>query len=310
MADNIFTDDELKADQTTATDAPPAVEETAEQKAERERDEQGRFKAKESEGDEQAQSPVEGDDNGKSKTVPQQALHAEREKRKALEAEIAPLREQLAAIAKMREQVQSRKPEDLPAADDPAALEHLRNRLSQLETGQTRLTQHMDTQALDQAERAQLGGFMQEAETAYRQQQPDYDAAIEHVVMARANELKLYGLNPAQIQTTIAEEATEIVRSAVAQGRNPAELGYQIALSRGYRPSASTEQKGNGTDQSNTAQATLDAIAKAKAQGKSLGGSGGSAPKNLNAEAILALSPEEFDALYSTPEGKAMIDAL
>jgi hypothetical protein len=313
MADSIFTDDELRADQTTATDAPPVVEETAEQKAERERDEQGRFKAKEdaAEGEDQ-----QGGDDGKQKTVPQGALHAEREKRKAsdqradqLENELKTIREQMDALRIMREQIASRKPEDLPAADDPAALEHLRNRLSQLETGQTRLTQHMDTQALDQAERAQLGGFMQEAETAYRQQQPDYDAAIEHVVMARANELKLYGLNPAQIQTTIAEEATEIVRSAVAQGRNPAELGYQIALSRGYRPSALTEQKG-GTDQSSTAQATLDAIAKAKAQGKSLGGSGGSAPKNLNAEAILALSPEEFDALYSTPEGKAMIDAL
>jgi hypothetical protein len=53
-----------------------------------------------------------------------------------------------------------------------------------------------------------------------------------------------------------------------------------------------------------------DAIATAKAQGKSLGGPAAATPKQLNAEAVLAMSPEEFDAVYSTPEGKAMIDAL
>jgi hypothetical protein len=49
---------------------------------------------------------------------------------------------------------------------------------------------------------------------------------------------------------------------------------------------------------------------KGQEQGKSLGSGGGSAVKTLTAEAVAGLSADEFDAIYSTPEGKAMIDAL
>src|SRR5205085_12203479 len=120
MSDGIFTEEELKAEAATEV-IEPVAEETAEQKEQRERDEQGRFKAKEPvEGEVGAEVVEEGKDKGN--TVPQQALHAEREKRKGVEAELASRREQLGAIQKMREQVASRKPEDLPAADDAAAL--------------------------------------------------------------------------------------------------------------------------------------------------------------------------------------------
>jgi hypothetical protein len=158
---------------------------------------------------------------------------------------------------------------------------------------------------LNQQELQQLGGFMHQSETAFREKQPDYDAAIEHVVNARARELSLYGLSVPQIQQTISQEATDIVRSAVAQGRDPAELGYEIARSRGYQPKQAETAKPNGG-----AQAMLDAIATARTQGKSLGSGGGAAPKTLTIEAVNSLSPEEFDAIYSTPEGKRMIDGL
>jgi hypothetical protein len=304
MADDIFTEDELKAEQTGAAEELKAPEETQEQKDQRERDEQGRFKAKEPE----AKAVIdEIGDKEKGGTVPQQALHAEREKRKALEAELKPLKEQLEALAKMREQIASRKPADLPPADDPAQVEHLRNRLAELEQGQTRISQHIDTQAVNQAEMQQLGSVMHQSETKFREQKPDYDAAINHVVNARAQELSLYGLTPPQIQQTIAEEATEIVRSAISQNRDPAELGYQIALSRGYRPVA---QEQNGQEQPSKAQQTIDAIAKAQAQSKSLGGAGGGKVAMLNAEALMAMTPDEMMQLCSTPEGEAMVDRI
>jgi hypothetical protein len=316
--DSIFSEDELKA-QEAAPDAEIEQHEPAEQGGQdRPRGPDGKFLPKED-------PDASGDEEGKEKggTVPQQALHAEREKRKAAEDrerskddELAKVREQLDAIAKMREQVAARKPADLPAADDPAALEHLRTRLNEVEQGQTRMSQHMDDTALAQREVQELGNVMVQSEARYRQEKPDYDDAINHVIHMRANELALYGLAPAQIQQTIAEEATEIIRSAVQQGRDPAELGYQIALSRGYQIALSrgyrpaegdgkTEAKPNGG-----AQATIDAIARAKASGKSLGAGGGGSPKTLTAEALAALSDDEFEAIYSTPEGKAMIDAL
>lgn len=302
--DGIFTDEELKAE-AIEPGAEQQPEETAEQKEQRERDEKGRFVAKEP-GEEQQQAVETEEGKEKGGTVPQGALHAERERRKAAETELKSLQEQLGAIQKMREQVASRKPEEIKA--DDAGLEHLTKRLSEVEATTTRIGQERDMANLNQAEMQQLGGFMAQSEAAFRQANPDYDEAINHVVRARAHELSLYGLNQAQIAQTISEEATEIVRSAVAQGRDPAELGYAIAKSRGYQPKqAEPEAKPNG---SGGAGAILDAIATAQSKSKSLGSGGGSAPVKLTAEAIAALSPDEFEKIYSTPEGKAMIDAL
>lgn len=307
--DGIFSEDELKA----ADQAPEAQQQQQEpeQKGPERDPETGKFVAKQPEGGEQQQAPEGEEGKDKGGTVPQGALHAERERRKAVENELKTLREQLGAIQQMREQVASRKPEDLPPADDPAAVEHLRNRLAQVEQTTTRIGQERDAEALNQREIQQLGSFMHQSEAAFRQQQPDYDDAINHVVNARAQELALYGLNPTQIAQTISEEATEIVRAAVAQGRDPAELGYQIARSRGYVPKQAQQQEEPAkTNGSGGAQAMLDAIANAQKQSKSLGSGGGSAPAKITAEAVAAMSADEFERLYSTEEGKRLIDSL
>ncbi len=304
MADSIFEADEIAADQQGA-EAPLNADDASQQAPQQPRADDGKFAAKPEPID--GEPPAEAEQRKGDGKVPQGALHAEREKRKGVEAELTKARETLAAIAQMREQVANRQPEPLPAADDPAAIEHLRQRIAQQDQTITRFGQQMDNQAIEQAEARELGAVMQASENDYRVQQPDYDNAIQHVVEARARELQLYGLDPAAIQQTIAEEAMDIVRSAVAQNRNPAELGYQIALSRGYRPDAQQQPQ----QQQGGAQATLAAIAAARSGSKSLGQAGGGAtPKALNAEAIAAMSGDEFEALYSTPEGKRMIDAL
>jgi len=310
MAD-IFEPDELEADALAPDSEAPPVENAPE------RDEHGRFKPKEQSAEEPPaqEAPAEEADEAKrgDGTVPQGALHAEREKRKqsdaerdAARAELKSAKDQLEALAKMREQIASRRPEPLPEADDPAALEHLRARLAQTEETVNRYGQDRDMQATQAREVAELGSVIANAEAAYRQQQPDYDAAIDHVVNARAKELSLYGLPPAQIQQAIIDETLDIVRSAVSQGRDPAELGYQIALSRGYRPA----QAGDAPPAQSGAAATLEAIAKAQGASKSLGSGGGSTPQQLNDAALAAMSDDEFSALYSTPEGRKMIDAL
>jgi hypothetical protein len=314
MADGIFTEDELKADALTGNEEAPEIKPEDQGADGQPRDDAGKFAKKPDPADEGGDQGGDGEQGGeeghKSGTVPQGALHAEREKRKASEererakdAELQAAREQLAAIAKMREQIAARKPEPMPEADDPAALEHLRQRLAQTEATVTRYGQQIDTQAADNAEALQLQSIMAHSEQAYRAERPDYDEAIKHVVVARGQELQLFGLSPADVQNTIAAEAADIVRSAIAQGLNPAELGYRIAVSRGYRPAGEQQPEGKAVDK-------LAAIAKAQGGPKSLGQLSGSAPKQMNAEAVAALSSEDFEALYSTPEGKALIDGL
>jgi hypothetical protein len=173
----IFTDEELKAEQQgpEVTATPEAEQQAAEEQGQP-RGPDGKFAPKAEEAppadDAPAEQPEE-DGKDKSGTVPQGALHAERERRKSVEAELKQVREQIEALAKMREQIASRKPADLPAADDPAAVEHLAKRLAEIEQGQTRLTQHIDTQAVNQAEMQQLGGVMAQSEARFREAAPD-----------------------------------------------------------------------------------------------------------------------------------------
>jgi hypothetical protein len=308
----IFTEDELEAAQDTLPQTDDAVPATEVQ-----RDDQGRFAAKED-------APVEDVAEDKPKregTVPQGALHAEREKRKGVEterdterqqreqaqADLAAAREQLEAIANLRRQIAERQPMPLPAADDPAALDHLRQRIEQQDHTLNQFQQQRDSEAVNQAEIMQLRTVMETSEGQFRAAQPDYDQAIDHVMQARANELALYGLTPMQVQQAIAEEVTDIARNAIAQGRNPAELGYQIALSRGYRPDA---PQAAAAPSGGTAMAQIEAIGRGQAASKSVGSGGGVRTQQLNAEAIASMSPDEFDALYSTPDGKKLIDSL
>ncbi len=300
----IFSEEELAADAITEGGAPPEPKPDDLPEAQtppdpdasddRARGPDGKFVAKD--GDEPAAR-----EGGQ---VPHSALHSERERRKTAEAEAKRFREQLDAIATMRQQVASRQPEPLPPQDDPAQVEHLRQRLAQMEQQQTRFAQDADNQRLDQAESQQLQAAIASSESEFRSAQPDYDDAVQYVIEARARELQLHGLNAVEVQQAVAEEAQDIVRSAIRQGRSPAEMAYQIAQSRGYRP-ATPQQQPQGS-----AAATIAAIAAAKSQGRSLGQASGTTPQTVNADTIAAMTDDEFAVIYSTPAGKAMIDAL
>ena len=302
MADSIFEADELEAEAL----APDATEEQVEEAAQTPaRDEHGRFAPKEPKADEDPGDDPDAPpaDDGKSKTVPQGALHAERERRKSVETELAAAREQLGKIAEMRKRVAESKPPELPAQDDPAAMDYLRQRVAEIDQRQVAQDSERQQQQLDQYEVQHLTAVMAQAEAAYRQEKPDYDDAIGYVIEARARELSLYGMDPVSIQRAIADEIADIARTAVNQGKNPADIGYQIAQARGYRPAQQQQQQGG-------AAAQVEAIKRAQQAGKTLGGGGGSRAGTLNATSIAALSDDEFDALYATPEGRALIDNL
>lgn len=303
----IFNDEELAADAVTElSPAPPTSpgdealpeplqpDPDAEMDSGRARGPDGKFVAK------------EGDEPERHGQVPQGALHAERERRKTAEAEAKRFREQLDAIAAMRAQVANRQPEPMPQEVDEAGVQHLRQRLAQIEEQQTRVSQTMDNQRLDQAEQQQLQAAIASSETEFRTAKPDYDDAVQYVIGARAQELTLHGLNPVEVQSAIAEEAQDIVRSAIRQGRSPAEMAYAIAQSRGYRP---TQQEAPQPARGSAA-ATIAAINAAKGQSRSLGQASGSTPQTVNAETVASMTDDEFDVIYSTPEGRRMIDNL
>jgi hypothetical protein len=321
----ILTDEESAALAVTADTPPEQVEQQAEQAneaeaqaaAERARDEQGRFVAKEpTEGEQEQQQEAE------QRQVPQQALHAEREKRKGIEAQLKAAQEQLAGIQALRAKITAPvQPQTPPnpapdaqqqAADDPNGVEHLRARLAALE-GHTQQSQQREQ--LAQADDYEMRVLSQQAtadEESFRKTQPDYDAAINHLVGARLREYALYGVDPVSAQQLVRGEAADIVRTAISQGKSPAEMSYQIAFERGYRPAQGQQSAQQQQQQApaNSAQAILDAVAKGRAANKAPGQGGGGSPSELSATTIAAMSDDEFAALYASPEGRKMIDAL
>lgn len=293
MADDIFTDEEIKALETAETDASDQVVETQEQP----RDEHGRFAPKPTEEAEEAPAEPKQQD-----TVPQGALHAERERRKGVEAELKKAQEQLQALAALREQVKARQPAtvETPQIEDDG-LKHLTERLNQVEQSTHQVNQTLDMQRIEAAENEQIAAIVAQSDAEYRLEKPDYDDAINHVVQARGRELALYGYGPLEVRNIIGNEMVEVAKAAIAQGRRPAELGYQIAVERGYRPAESPAGQG---------QRQVEAISNARSQSRSLGQAAGATPKQLTADAIIAMSPEEFENLYMTREGRALIDSI
>lgn len=303
MTDTIFEADELAADAVTAQPDPELQEQQQDGRA---RDEQGRFAPKT---DEQQQEGEQTDEE-RARQVPHAALHAEREKRREIEGKYKTAQATLDAIAQMRAQAAGRKPQEqtpAPVAEDPAAeMDHLRRRLAELEGSHQQRARQEEIAQVDQLEMQHIGSIMHQSEAEFRASTPDYDAAVEHVVSARARELEIYGLNPMQVEQTIRAEVADIARAAVQQGRSPAEVAYQLAKLRGYRGQASEQQTGQSP-----AARTVAAVGAAQARSRSLGqASGGGSTKEINAQTIAAMGIDEFDALYSTPEGRKLIDAL
>jgi hypothetical protein len=315
---DIFSADEIAADQTGADGEVQQPQERQDVPA---RDVTGKFVAKPPAKDEAAadgtadgsgQGEAEGE-AGKPGTVPQGALHAEREKRKASEAQARQYKEQLDAIAQMRAQIANRQPaeQQQPGDDEASQVAYLKQRLEQIEGTQNGLVQRQQAEYVDQAERQHLAIALSSSEAEFRASKPDYDAAVSHVVNARAQELRLYGLNDVQVQQMLQQEVMDITRAAIEQQRSPAEVAYQLATLRGYRPATGQDGQQQAQQPQGAAAAQIDAITAARAGSRSLGQAAGAAPpKDLNAQTIAAMTDDEFQALYSTPEGRRMIDAL
>lgn len=290
-----FTEDELAAEAATAdtVESAPVA-----------RDEQGRFAPVEQiEAD-----PVEEAPHQQQRTVPHAALHAEREGHKATKAELLAARERLSQIDALRDRLAASRatpePQQAPVQqdDDPSGLKHLQERLAGVEATQRQRVEQEQDMGIAQQERQTLFTGLSQSEAAFRTQTPDYDQAAQHLAQARIRQLQMMGLDHADIQQTLADEVLEITRAAIQQGREPAEVAYQWAQTYGYAPQAQQQQAVNPM---------LAAIAQGQKQSRSLANArGGASASEVNANAAGAMSEDDFVALYSTPEGRKLIDAM
>ena len=257
--------------------------------------------------------------------VPHEKFHAEREEHKKTKAALETANAQLRHIAEMRAAVQQAARAETPEAghdpeSDPTGVHYLAAELDRLKARENNRNVAQADAGLAQAENQLLLGQLLDSEADAKAAIPDYDAAAQHLAAGRAHELSMLGYGPRDVQQMLAAEVLEITRNAIATNRSPAELAYALARSRGYVPqravSASAGQNGrpilspSGAPSAATG-AMLDAIARGQKQGRSIGAMpGGGGHSQITMGDLAGLTDAEFQRIYATPEGQALIDAL
>lgn len=281
---------------------PPAGGETTpppeQQQQGQPRDEQGRFapRQQQQEGEQgQQQGQQQEGEQGQQqepKMVPLEALHAERQRVREMAQRMQTLQNRTNMILQNRQpEQQQRQMPDIN--EDPAGyIVAINERLEQFEQNwrQTQETQQLDTNLTND-------------ENLFTMTQSDYPQASDYYVQSRARELMQF-YPPEQAQQMMLNEARQIARQAWQQGRSAGEAIYNLALARGYSPNASNanaqpqpqQQNGQQQHQPNAAE-IVNGVRQAQGQSRSLSGAaGGSRTAALNAQALLDMSDEEFEA--------------
>lgn len=284
--------------------AAPAEDEPS-QSGDRPRDATGKFAPKPKEGEAAAPgaAPAEGDPNPNLAAaapqgfVPHAALHAERTER----ARLAQQFQMLSNRMNMMLERQTPAPETPPSmTEDPVAyLEWLQGRVDQVQNNYR-----------EQNEFRQIDMSISQDEELFKMQVPDYDQASEHYVASRAQELSHF-YPPQEVQNMLMQEVRQMAQIARQRGTSVAQLIYGSAQARGFRSGQFQEQ---GRQQPspqlqngqlappapqpapNGSQQRLAAVKTGIQATRSLGTGGAAPAAQLNAEAILGMSDEEFEA--------------
>lgn len=230
--------------------------------------------------------------------VPYGALHEERERRKELQAEVAALRDKWARADERLQQIVGALQQGGRAPQDPAVpsydedpVGHLRARLDSIEQQASRA----GAMSRQQADEARLQTAVTTAEDGFRQETPDYDAALQFVRQKRLEEFQAMGYAPAAAHQLMTQEARAIAIDALRAGDNPARRVYALARLRGYSAPAA----GPGTESPVTRLAAAQ-----EAAGPSLSTAGSGPRSQLTIEELGRLSDEAFDRHFAALWGR------
>lgn len=243
----------------------------------------------------------------RTKTVPQQALHAEREKRKAAEAKAQAAELKSAADAArfaerfemLTQAVQAAAPQQAtPAAPEipDVTTDPIGHFKALYETTQKTLA---DQQAIltgfqEQQQKAQavsdLRNWGIQQEVSFEQQEPTYRDAMKFLTSKRHAELELMGIVhvPTRNQL-IMQDVEQIAQISRQQGVNYAERLYNIAVERGFTKAPVIP----------ALDAAPDAVARAQRgrdNATTIGTSGAAPPAAMSPERIAAMPEKEFAA--------------
>ena len=138
----------------------------------------------------------------------------------------------------------------------------------------------------------QLRQHVAQLEQAFAAQASDYFDAAKHLATSLASEEQLMGLPAGTL-------AKNIATTALQNGRNPAEVAYQMAKARGYAKAAPAVAP---------ARDTIDTLERGTQAARGVAAVAGTTPQGgLDLAAISKWSPEQFSQNYANPKLKAAI---
>ena len=100
---------------------------------------------------------------------------------------------------------------------------------------QAALTQQQ-TQQTQVSQFQQFQNHVRELKDEFVKSAPDFNDAFNHLRNGRIADLRALGMNDQQIKMTLFQEETSLAESSIRNGRNPAEVLYEMSKRHGYTP--------------------------------------------------------------------------
>jgi chromosome segregation ATPase len=198
----------------------------------------------------QEQAKAEPEAGKADATVPLSALNESRAQQRQLQNEVNAMREQLQVVDTLKAELDAHRKGQVDVA---AEQEFNNDPLGSLQKSVKGLEEKITNTSVEQQQREQQMAQEQEMVqniasqvNQFKQQQPDYDLALNHIMSQQAQELQMMGATEQQISEALAQSAQQIALNALNSGQNPGEMVYNLAKLRGYQaqePEAKPDNK-------------------------------------------------------------------
>lgn len=134
---------------------------------------------------------------------------------------------------------------------------------------------------------------------------PDFPDAYAHIRDNRVSDLRAYGYTDDQIKQVVFQEEAALAQSAIQQGRNPAEVIYEMSKRHGYVPKAAAPVPAPAANAPAAPDKKLQAIQQAQSAARSLPKS--PEQSDLSVEGLRAASDADLNRLVLDPKAWSKI---
>ena len=235
---------------------------------------------------------------GRKQFVPLGALQEERTKRQAQQEENRVLQERMNQFLQLQLQQQQQaqqqqQQEQLPAipafVDDPEGhVKGLVEQFNRVIAEQAQQIQQLTGHTQANSQQQQLVSQVNMAEAAFRQTEPNYDAALAHYNAVKLAEYMAFGYSEQDARQQLSRDYQGVAINAARSGRNAPEVMFGMAKALGFNPQQQQQQQAQPPKQAPTSLSTLPASGKAPDQ-----------QGPMSAKQVAQMTNEEFDRFFA-----------